>query len=304
MAKKHAAPPPELPTATAIGDVLMEVPLELILPNPEQPRQQFDAHELNGLAQSIAENGVLQPVTLEAAGNGMYILHAGERRTRAARIAGLKTIPAMIRPSLNGHGQETRLVNALVENLQRTDMGPIEEARGFQRLLEMGHTKTAIGQKLGISCARVTSRLELLELEPEIQGLVESGALTKDKRLMDALREIPDSSSRVKMAKSLATRNASIKAGLEACRKLTSVLAADTIADDVPAMHLARKKASFSRPKWDAFAQVGKVPPWPLMEICVRDTCEKCSLRDVASAKTCNGCAMVDLLRQMIGSAQ
>lgn len=284
----------------------VELPLEVILPNPEQPRRQFDSNELHSLAESIRENGVIQPIIVEPAGGGMYILHAGERRTRAARMAGLKTIPAVITPALNGNGQEKRLVRALVENIQRADMNPIEEARGYQRMIDMGYTRNDIGLKLGINSARVADRLELLELDPEIQGLIEAGKLSKDKRLVQALREIPDPTARVKMAKSLSSRNASIPAGVEACKRLAGTLSEETIgAGQTPAMHLATRKAgSLNRPMWDAFAQVGKTPPWPLMEICVRDTCERCGLRDVASAQTCKGCALVELLAQMIGRSK
>lgn len=284
----------------------MELPLEVVLPNPEQPRRQFDSKELHSLAESIRENGVIQPIIVEPVGGGMYILHAGERRTRAARMAGLKTIPAVITPALNGDGQEKRLVRALVENIQRADMNPIEEAKGYQRLVDMGYTRNDIGLKLGVSSARVADRLELLELDPEIQGLIEMGKLTKDRRLVQALKEIPDATARVKMAKSLSNRNATVPAGVEACKKLASTLADEKIGgDQAPAMHLATRKAGpLNRPIWDAFAQVGKAPPWPLMEICVRDTCERCGLRDVASAQTCKGCALVELLAQMIGQSK
>lgn len=286
----------------------VELPLEVILPNPEQPRTEFDPKELEALAESIRENGVIQPIVVEPAGNGMYFLHAGERRTRAARMAGLKTIPAVITPALNGDGQEKRLVRALVENLQRTDMNPIEEARGYQRMLDLGYTRNDIALKLGISAKRVVDRLELLGLEPDIQNLIGDGKLSKDLRLVKALMEIPDPTARVKTAKALSERNATVAAGVAACQKIASTL--DTESNTIeggqaPAMHLATRKAGPpNRAMWNAFAQVGKTPPWPLMEICVRDTCDRCGLRDMASAQTCKGCALVELLAQMIGKAK
>ena len=284
----------------------IELPLEVILPNPEQPRTEFDKAELESLAESIRENGVIQPVVVEPAGNGMYFLHAGERRTRAARMAGLKTIPAVITPALNGDGKEKRLVRALVENLQRSDMNVIEEAKGYQRMVDMGFTRNDIALKLGISSKRVVDRLDLLALEPEIQELISTGKLTKDARLVKALKEIPDSTARVKMAGSLSSRNATIPAGIAACKKIASVLDAEKLGgEQPPAMQLATRKAGPpNRAMWNAFSQVGKVPPWPLMEICVRDTCERCGLRDVASAQVCKGCALVELLAQMIGQAK
>lgn len=294
------------PTPAASLNGLVEMPLELILPNPEQPRVTFNLMELDDLAQSIRENGVIQPVIVEPAENGMYYLHAGERRTRAARLAGLTTIPAVITPRLNGHGGQDRLVRALVENLQRADMNPVEEAKGYQRLVEMGFSMNDIALKMGISSARVASRLKILELDQPIQDLIQSGKLSKDNRLTAALMDIPDSAARVKMAKTLADRNASITAGLEACDRLKHSLQAKKISsNEIPAIQLASQKAgAVNRPIWNAFSSVGKVPPWPLMEISVRDTCNRCGLRDVASETTCNGCALVELLRQMIGATQ
>lgn len=290
----------------------VEMPVEMILPNPEQPRTEFDKKELDALAESIRENGVIQPLIVEPAaenlpgGNGMYFLHAGERRLRAARMAGLKTVPVVITPALNGDGQQKRLVRALVENIQRVDMNPIEEGKGFQRMLEMGFTRNDIALRLGISLKRITDRLDLLELEPEIQELIGSGKLSKDMRLVKALKDIPDATGRVKMARSLSERKATIQAGIAACLKLASALESKAIgAEHTPALHLATQKAGpLNRAIWNAFCQVGKVPPWPLMEVCTRDTCERCGLREVASAQTCKGCALVELLAQMIGKAK
>ena len=284
----------------------MEVPLEMVLPNPEQPREMFDAQELRNLAQSISQNGVIQPIVVEPAVNGQYILQDGERRLRAAKLAGLKTIPVALTAPLNGHGQQQRLVRALVANVQRADLSPIEEARSYQKLVEMGYSRNQIAIELGISSLRVSTRLDLLNLDQPIQDLIEEGKLSKDARLTKALLEIPDADARVKMAKTLSARNATIKASVEACDRLVCAMQAQTIpANEVPAIRLAMKRTgSMRRPIWDAMAQVGRVPPWSLMEICVRDTCDRCGLRDAASETTCRGCPLVDLLREMIGATK
>ena len=104
-----------------------------IYPNPEQPRKDFDLAELESLAESIRSHGILVPVKLEAAGDA-FILHDGERRLRAARMAGLTQIPAEIQPGLNGNGPQTRLLQAVIINIQRADMNPVEEGQSYRRM--------------------------------------------------------------------------------------------------------------------------------------------------------------------------
>lgn len=284
----------------------VEIPVDQVMPNPEQPRHVFDKQELHNLAQSIRENGVILPIVVEEAGQGRYILHDGERRLRASKLAGLKTIPAVVVPPLNGTAREDRLIRALVANLQRVDLGPIEEAKSYAKLLEMGYSRNEIALQLGISSPRVSGRLKLLELEGEIQDLIERGRLPKDPHLAEALLEIPEPTARVKMAKTLADRNATLKAGIEACQRLVVTLQEEKIgSDETPAMRLATRRAGqVNRPIWDAFMQVGRVPPWALLEIGVRNTCDRCGLRDVASATTCKGCALVELLVELIGTTR
>ncbi len=283
----------------------MDIPIDKVLANPEQPRKHFDAEELRGLAQSILSNGVIEPIIVEEA-NGRYILHDGERRLRASKLAGLATIPAVIVPSLNGTAKVDRLVRALVANIQRSDLDPIEEALSFQALKEQGMTDIAIANRLGISSARVAQRLKLLELDQPIQELIAKGKLSKDFRLASALLDIPQSEARVKVAKQLADRSATIKAGIEACGRLQEALRGASIPkDETPAIRFSTKKAGeINRPVWNALMQVGRVPPWPLVEIGARNVCDRCGLRDFASETTCKGCALVDMLIEMIGKSK
>jgi len=261
---------------------------------------------MRNLTASVRQHGILQPLIAELTPDGNFILHAGERRLRAAKMAGLATVPVVLGPALNGTGARERLVRALVENVQRANMNPIEEARAYQRLVEMGLSHMEIAHDMGISYARVSHRLQLLQLEGPIQDLIASGALNKDKKVVDALLDIPDKDARIKTAKTLAERRATIKASVEACGRVAGALSEAKIpTHEVPAIRIAiRKAGELRRSIWDAFAQVGKVPPWPLMEIAVRDTCERCAMRDVASATTCKGCALVECLRQMIGETK
>lgn len=298
--------PKPIPAPIILPNGRLELPVSRILPNPEQPRKAFGPLDMENLAQSIRENGVILPIVVEEAAGGMFILHDGERRLRAARIIGLPTIPSVITPPLNGTAQEDRLVRALVTNVQRADLGPIEEAKAFQRLKEMGYSASEVALKIGLSVFRIHSRLKLLELDTPIQDLIERGKLSKDSRLAEALLAIPDTATRLKMAASLSERNATIKAGAEACERLVIAMQAQKIGrDETPALRFSQKHTgSVNRPVWDAFAQVGRVPPWPLLELSVRKTCDRCALRDSASDTTCKGCALVEVLVYMIGSAR
>jgi ParB family chromosome partitioning protein len=155
---------------------LRMLPLDRIVPNPHQPRGRVDQESLEGLAASIGEVGLLQPIVVRPdEGKGTFVLVAGERRWRAAGLAGLREIPALVR-----EGEETSLLTeALVENLQREDLSPLEEAGAFQQLLEdFGWTHEDVGRRVGKSRAAVTNALRLLQLPAPIQGLLERGELT------------------------------------------------------------------------------------------------------------------------------
>ena len=153
------------------------IPLDLITPNPQQPRQHFDDETLSALASSIREVGVLQPVVLRPADTtGEYVLVAGERRCRAARLAGLDEIPAVIRDDSD---DTSSLTEALVENVQREDLTPLEEAAAYRQLLEdFGLTHAVIADRVGRSRSAVTNTLRLLQLPAAIQGMLERGELT------------------------------------------------------------------------------------------------------------------------------
>jgi ParB family chromosome partitioning protein len=155
----------------------LQVPLDQIKPNPEQPRRDFDSATLNELADSIRIHGVLQPLLVREALEG-YELIAGERRLRAAEIAGLAEVPVIVHPGSGGRLEE-RLELALVENLQRTDLNPIEEARAIQRLLrDFGLTHEALAERIGKNRISVGQIVRLLALpEPAIKA-IEQGTIT------------------------------------------------------------------------------------------------------------------------------
>ncbi|MFN2544391.1 MAG: ParB/RepB/Spo0J family partition protein [Actinomycetota bacterium] len=153
---------------------LLEVPVGAIAPNPKQPRQAFETEPLDALAASIHEVGVLQPVVVRVREGG-YELIAGERRLRAAKQAGLATIPAVIRETDDTEG----LREALIENIHREDLGPLELAEAFQELLEdLGATQEQLAERLGVSRAHIANTIRLLQLPGEIQQLVAERKLT------------------------------------------------------------------------------------------------------------------------------
>jgi ParB family chromosome partitioning protein len=151
------------------------IPIERVSANPHQPRSVFDEEALDSLAASIVEVGVLQPIIVREAEDGYYTLVAGERRWRAAKKVGLTEIPSIIRES----DDRSLLTEALVENLQREDLSPLEEATAYQELLEdFGLTHEEVGNRVGKSRSAITNSLRLLQLPAAIQGKLERGELS------------------------------------------------------------------------------------------------------------------------------
>jgi ParB family transcriptional regulator, chromosome partitioning protein len=155
----------------------LQLPIADIKPNPEQPRRGFDPVALQELADSIRMHGILQPLLVRE-GLGGYELIAGERRLRAAQIAGLEEVPVIVHPGSGGRLEE-RLELALVENLQRTDLNAIEEARAIQRLLrDFGLTQEALGERLGKNRVTIAQSVRLLGLPEPVVKAIESNAIS------------------------------------------------------------------------------------------------------------------------------
>src|SRR2546421_896335 len=155
---------------------LRQIPVDLIAPNPVQPRRNFDAEPLLALAESIKLQGVLQPVLVRPRPGGRYELIAGERRWRAARLAELEVIPAIVRQ----HDDAASLEVALVENMAREDLNPVDEARACAALVEeLGLTREEVGVRVGRSRVAVSNLIRLLDLPDETLELIERGALTE-----------------------------------------------------------------------------------------------------------------------------
>ena len=159
-------------TASA-GKAMRELAVDEIDPNPEQPRRHFNPEHLGELAASIARHGVLQPVVVKRAGN-RYELIVGERRWRASRAAGLATIPAVV----SDVDSDEQLELAIVENVQRRDLNPMELAHAYHALARHGATQDEIGKRVGLDRSSIANHLRLLDLSRDIQEDVESGRLS------------------------------------------------------------------------------------------------------------------------------
>jgi ParB family chromosome partitioning protein len=165
-----------LPEATAAAGELRELPVELVKPNPSQPRTRFDSEALTALADSIETSGVVQPLLVRPLLDGSYELIAGERRWRAAQQAGLDKVPAIVRDS----EQAEQLQVALIENMVREDLNPVEEARACAALVEeLDVSKEELARRVGRSRPAVSNLIRLLDLPDEALELLESGELSE-----------------------------------------------------------------------------------------------------------------------------
>ncbi|HWY18642.1 MAG TPA: ParB/RepB/Spo0J family partition protein [Solirubrobacteraceae bacterium] len=185
---------------------LRELPLELIVPSPTQPRRRFDQEALQALAGSLGERGVLQPVLVRPRPGGAYELVAGERRWRAAQIAGLATIPALVRPREDAEALEL----ALIENMAREDLSPIEEARACAALVEeLGLTREEVGRRVGRGRVAVSNLVRLLDLPEEVIELLQEGALSEGHGR--ALLLVEDHGARARLARSAVQEGWSVR---------------------------------------------------------------------------------------------
>jgi ParB family chromosome partitioning protein len=152
-----------------------KLPLDKLRPNPEQPRKYFGEEELNELAESIREHGIIEPIIVQETGDGAYTIIAGERRYRAALLAGLTEAPALVR----SYSPEAQLEIALIENIQRTDLNPIEEAHAYKKLMELTDlSQESVAAKVGKNRSTVANALRLLRLPAEIQESLERGEIS------------------------------------------------------------------------------------------------------------------------------
>lgn len=216
------------PTPSALGQ-LLTLPIEAIAPNPNQPRVRFDDAELVALSESIRVVGVLQPVLVRRIDDDRYELVAGERRLRAARMAGLVVVPAVVRPT----DERGSLEQAIVENLHRADLNPLEEAAAYRQLIDdFGLTQEAVADRVGRSRSAVANTLRLFQLPSSVQRLIASNQLSAGHAR--ALLAFPNPAVQQELAEQVVRQGLSVRA-VEELVRAASHRSADPSSDARPA---------------------------------------------------------------------
>lgn len=208
-----------IPGAPEVAETaaLLEVPVNAVSPNPKQPRTRFDDEAINALAASIREVGILQPIVVRKAG-AAYELIAGERRLRAARLAGLATIPVVVRDT----DDADTLREALIENIHREDLGPIELAEAFRQLLdELGLKQEELADRVGVSRSHIANTIRLLQLPLDIQQLLADGKIQAGHAR--ALLSLGDPDAQSSLALRIAAQDLSVREVEELVRRYLDV---------------------------------------------------------------------------------
>jgi ParB family transcriptional regulator, chromosome partitioning protein len=189
---------------------LLDLPVDALHPNPKQPRRRFDGEAGTGLAESVKHQGIIQPLIVRPRDAGGYEIVAGERRWRAAREAGLATVPAVVRES----DDRNTLLVGLIENVAREQLTPVEEARAYAVLLdEFQLTLGDVSDRVGRSKPSVSNRIRLLDLPDDVLGMVERGQLTEGHAR--AVLAVPDHEGRRRLAREIVQKGLSVRAAEE-----------------------------------------------------------------------------------------
>jgi len=209
-----------LPQGTG-GPDMRELPVEAVSPNPGQPRTRFSEEALKALADSISASGVIQPLIVRPAGRGSYEIIAGERRWRAAQIAGVERVPVVIRDS----DESDRLEVALIENMVRENLNPVEEAKACAALVEdLGLSKEELGRRVGRSRPQISNLIRLLDLPDEVLNLLEQGELSEGHGR--AILQVPDHDRRRSLGRKAAAEGWSVRQTEAGARELAEPKAA------------------------------------------------------------------------------
>jgi ParB family chromosome partitioning protein len=221
---------------------LAHLPVEAIHPNPRQPRKRHDADAAVGLTESVRAQGVVQPIVVRVRPEGGWELIAGERRWRAARAAGLSTLPALVREA----DDRDSLLLALVENIAREDLSPIEEARGYALLIdEFGLSLGDVAERVGRAKPTVSNSMRLLELPEDVLAMVERGELTEGHAR--AVLAVPDQEGRRKLARKIVRSAMSVRAAERAARYAGAAQKPRRAATPVDPALAARAKQALAR---------------------------------------------------------
>lgn len=255
----------------------MNIPVDKILPNPEQPRDKINPESLQDLVNSIREIGLINAITVEEAGES-YILIDGERRWRASILAGLKEIEASVRPSKNGSGAQERLAMATAANMQRSDMNVIEQAKAIRKMLDMGYTYDEVGRMVGLTKSPISLRMRLLDFPEEVQLYFSKGKLPFSMRVIYALDKLSQDKQ------------------IEICRRaalhgMTEKAISTCIAKINPLSSRKYEKADtgYIRGALDVTKNHNLLAP---MRLAVQRTCKECEM----GGAICKSCPVVMLL--------
>jgi ParB family chromosome partitioning protein len=286
---------------------VIEIPIKHIHPNPEQPRVVFNEKEIDGLAKSIRHHGVIQPLVVEADSSSKhFILIDGERRLRASKKAGKTTVPCILRVTKENESRSKELLEiALVANVQRTNMHPIEEIRAFEKLRKMQTDKryksvAGLARKLGKSVSDISAKMVFLKLEPEVQELMLS------RRIRSAQTKVAAALVEVKRTLQIKIANKAAEHGLTT----TQIVGLCNQCKQASGKSIRKKKNSTGSPAvhrtsykpngYDALVQIGQLPPWPFLVAQVKSTCADCPLAHVAGPVTCADCGLVDFMNRIV----
>jgi ParB family chromosome partitioning protein len=286
---------------------ILQIPVGMIVPNPKQPRKRFKAEELENLTVSIKEHGVIQPlIVCPAGGDGIHTLIAGERRLRAAKGASLETVPAVIR---DVNPDELGVV-ALIENVIRDDMSPVEEGDAYLELRQKGKSNSQIAKLVGVNDVRVGHCINCASLPDRTREMVHAGTLYKSGDFIAIMKSIADIDPEAcdELAKEIVKKQPGLKSakksasgvlaylqGLDKKKGKSKVRSAPVL--DV-ASHLAKVDVDDEEEpqRWNVLQQAGDVPTWPLVAQAAVGVCKKCELRDIASAQMCSACTAAQML--------
>jgi len=199
-------PSSSLPAAKNKANDVVQLSVDKLIPNPGQPRKNFDEDKLQEMADSIKTYGIIQPIIAANAGDGTYIIIAGERRTRAAKLTGLETVPVIIRD----YTDQKRLEVSLIENIQRSDLNPIEEAAAYKNLMDYSNlSQDELAVRMGKNRSTVANALRLLKLPVEIQKSIEKGSLSSGHAR--ALLSVNDVKAREKLYREILAEDVSVR---------------------------------------------------------------------------------------------
>jgi len=285
--------------------------------NPRQPREWFNSEELEQLAISIREHGVIQPLIVTPSSKpDVYILIAGERRLIAARRVNLETVPVIVRDVAN---EEEMLILALVENVDRSEMTPVEEGNGYLALRAQGMSNAEIARKVGVTDARVGNCISCAALPEKTRALINKGQLFISNQFISRLRDIAEISQKVcdEVAQQIADTQPALKVANKTATTVLNQLSAlkhekkpakrkKNIFD--AASKLSELDIDESQPpspsKWDVLKEAGLLPPWTMVTEAALTICAGCDLYGFASHPICSACTAARMLAQLAKKAE